>query len=314
MDPFAGGGDLLQWARRNHCSSTIAYDIEPKCADCIQRDSLMDPPDYQGAVLVTNPPYLAANKCRTGDKRPFEKWQASDYYKCHLASLNECDEAIEIVPSNFLCESRSAARERLFCTHHVVSAKIWDRPVFDDTNSGICVLHIKRGARPEQRFLATLFPKNETFEMVLKPEYGYLHGEEFFEHINVDPIRIIKTDIGMDPPNTKIVVGLLDHGAWPVGLSINDGEPLFSREKSFTTYQVTLPDHDIDYNSQRAVVAAFQEKMRYYREMYSDMFLANYMGPKQKILSRSYVHKMMTRCMMDAGLIADAKAPELFEW
>ena len=302
IDPFAGGCDLLTWAEKNGASSTHAYDLDPK-ADHIQaNDSIRTPPRYAGHLVVTNPPYLSRNKAR-GDKSVFDQWAESDLYKCHLASLSvDCDEAIEIVPSNFFCESRAGIRNRLFQTHYIVSAKYWNQPVFDDATTGVCVIHLRRGRREFQEFSMTLLPENKTVTVTLKPEWGYLYGEDFFRYIQVPAIQAVKTDQGMPPPNTCLVVGLLDRGARPVGLSFNDGEPIYSEPKAFTTYQLTLPDYELTAEQQRETVALFNRRLAEFRAQYHDLFLANYMGPAQKILSRVYVHQLLARVLQEQGI------------
>jgi hypothetical protein len=305
MDPFAGGSDLLNWAMRNGATDIQGYDLVPQSPNITQNDSLVNPPSYSGYMLVTNPPYLSANKCRTGDRRAYDIWQEGDYYKCHLASLDtmDCDEALEIVPSNFFCESRDSIRRRLFKSHYIASAKYWNQPVFDDATTGICVLHLRRGVRAVQQFKLTLLPDNIIVDIELKSEYKYLYGEEFFEYIkDTRPINVIKTDVGMSAPNTNIIVGLLDNGARAVGLSYNEDAAIYCNVKSFTTYQLTLPEYTLTDIQQRSIVELFQSKMRYYRDKYHSMFLSNYMGPAQKILSRSYVHTLLSRVMMELGV------------
>ena len=302
MDPFAGGSDLLNWATKNGATHTQGYDLVPQSSNIIQNDSLCNPPDYTDYLLVTNPPYLSANKCRTGDRKPYQIWGEGDYYKCHLASLAKmnCDEALEIVPSNFFCESRDGIRKRLFETHHIVSAKYWDQPVFDDATTGICVLHLRKGKKPEQKFKLRILPADVLIDVELTKENKFLHGKEFFDYIrNVETINFVKTDVGMTKPNTNIVVGLLDNGAQPVGLSYNQKDPIYCQPKSFTTYQLTLPDYDISEDQQKQIVEIFQNKMSYFRQKYHSMFLANYMGPAQKIFSRSYVHLMLSKIIIE---------------
>ena len=58
------------------------YDIEPKKDGIVKKDTLLNPPDYQGKFVITNPPYLARNKC--ADKTLFDKYQTNDLYKCFI--------------------------------------------------------------------------------------------------------------------------------------------------------------------------------------------------------------------------------------
>lgn len=303
VDPFAGGGDLLLWATKHGARAVEAYDIAPINAETRQNDSLCNPPDYQGKFVLTNPPYLHSNKCRNGNKMPYKQWSTSDYYKCHLASLaNDCDEAIEIIPANFFCESRAEARKRLFSTHYIVSAKMWTQPVFSDTTSSITAIHLKRGRKQRQQFPLLLLPENRQIDMDLQVDYGYLHGADFFSYIEGAPeLRVVKITAD-ESPNTRIVVSLLDKGAWPVGLSINTGAVILCGEKSFTTYQVSLPDYDLSASEEEKVVDLFNHRLQAFRQQYASLFLANYMGPDQKILSRAYVHRLLAKCISELGI------------
>jgi hypothetical protein len=307
IDPFVGNGDLLNWAMKNGASSVIGYDIEPRTNEYIKNDSIVNPPSYKNKFLVSNPPYLSRNKYK-GNKEVFDFWKQDDLYKCHLASLikNDCYEALIILPTNFWCESRDRIRKDLFDSFYISSAKYWNTPVFDDVSTGITVVHLKRGHRNKQVFEMNHVSENKSFEMILEKRYNYLFGKDFFDYINrkVPKIKIIKTDIGMPNPNTNIVVGLLDKGKWKSGLSYNDNDPIFCSAKSFTTYQITIPNINLTETQQKTLVETFNSQLKYFRHKYHDMFLSNYMGPKQKILSRGYVHELISVILFDMNIFA----------
>ena len=153
----------------------------------------------------------------------------------------------------------------------------------------------------------------ETVDVVLKAENNFLYGEKFFLDINrAKGINIVKTDVGMPPPNTNLVVGLLDNGKWSNGVKYNTGDAIYCSPKSFTTYQITLPDHTITESDQKRIADEFQKRMTEYRHLYHDLFLANYMGPTQKILSRHYVHSLLETVMMDLDIIPAPSLEKLF--
>ena len=84
MEPFAGKGDLLDWITTKELPIE-SYDIDPKKDGIILRDTLMNPPDYSDTWILTNPPYLARNKCE--DKTVFDLYNTNDLYKCFITSL-----------------------------------------------------------------------------------------------------------------------------------------------------------------------------------------------------------------------------------
>ena len=82
LEPFAGKGDLLDWIGHTNYE---AYDIDAKRDDILKRDTLENPPCYKDTFIITNPPYLARNKCSS--KGIFDKYDTNDLYKCFINSL-----------------------------------------------------------------------------------------------------------------------------------------------------------------------------------------------------------------------------------
>lgn len=290
VDPFVGAGDLIAWARG--CNSSEGYDIDPQFG--IENDSLMNPPSYEGKFLLTNPPFLSSNKCRTGDKRPYKKWGQSDYYKCHLASLVEgnCQEGIIILPSNFISESNAKARTLFFSNFEVLELRYWREPTFEDTNTGIVALVFRRAEKANKRVVpTTVYPSYQSFDMVLELKYKWLWGQDFFDRIEgANDYEFIRCTSGT--PTTNIIVGSLDHGKYATGFHYNEGEPLVVSKSVITTYQMTT-DFEFSEEEQRAIVETANSLLEGYREQYSSMFMSNYLGAVQKIMSQSYAKGLL---------------------
>jgi hypothetical protein len=103
VDPFAGNWDMLSLAEKKLSINNIhAYDLDPQNQETIQQDTLLNPPDYKGLYVITNPPYLARNK--TKDQAIFEKYDVFDLYKAAIETFMGCEGGILIVPLNFLCD------------------------------------------------------------------------------------------------------------------------------------------------------------------------------------------------------------------
>jgi tRNA1(Val) A37 N6-methylase TrmN6 len=86
IEPFAGNGDLVQYIESFKKKYEVeCYDIDPKKDYIKMRDTLNDPPDYKDAYVITNPPYLARNKCEK--KELFDKYDTNDLYKCFMEIL-----------------------------------------------------------------------------------------------------------------------------------------------------------------------------------------------------------------------------------
>jgi hypothetical protein len=64
VEPFAGNGDLLNFIDNDKNKYIVrCYDIDSKKDYIIKQDTLLYPPDLNGVFVITNPPYLARNKC-----------------------------------------------------------------------------------------------------------------------------------------------------------------------------------------------------------------------------------------------------------
>ena len=140
IEPFAGNGDLLNFLEKDKYN-VKCYDIEPKKDFIIKQDTLLNPPDLDGSFIITNPPYLARNKC--DNKNIFNKYNTNDLYKCFIQILinSKCLGGIIIIPLNFICSIRKAdieLRENFIKKYNISIINIFEEQVFDDTSYSIC--------------------------------------------------------------------------------------------------------------------------------------------------------------------------------
>jgi hypothetical protein len=107
IEPFCGNGDLLNFIDKDKYIIEC-YDIDPKKDFIIQKDTIKEPPDYKNKYLLTNPPYLARNKCN--HKELFDKYNVNDLYKCVIKEIiiNSPIGGILIIPLNFWSSIRES--------------------------------------------------------------------------------------------------------------------------------------------------------------------------------------------------------------
>jgi len=291
IDPFAGGWDLLNWAKQHGAADVYGCDISPKNTHTEHRDSLLSVPDYSGKMIVTNPPYLTANKSKGKYKDIYSKWQQNDLYKCFLASmvLNQVEEAIVIIPANFLCESNSKARITVFDHYKILYAKYWQQQVFSDATTGVCALYLRKKDNSEiqfttQNFQLTFLPSHLNIQCELTKESGYLHGGSAIATLN-NTYQFEKVSAETLNINTKIVIGCLDKGKYALGFHINNGPPIKAPKTVITTFQVNTVGFTLSEQDQDAVVKIANLTLQELRTKYHSMFLSNYMGATQKIMS-----------------------------
>jgi hypothetical protein len=149
IEPFAGKGDLIDWVKKSGYNAEIeAYDIEPKSKDIQKRDTLINPPNYNNAWIITNPPYLARNKCEK--KEIYELYNTNDLYKCFITSVvkqDNCRGGIFIIPAGFFFSPRDIdvrCRDAFMKKFKITKVKYFEESVFDDTTTTIVAFSFER--------------------------------------------------------------------------------------------------------------------------------------------------------------------------
>ena len=145
IEPFAGEGHLTAFAvsQLKVVESVFEYDIDPKTKFIPQRDTLLNPPNYNGFYIITNPPYLARNK--SVSKAIYDQYNENDLYKCFIRGLipNQCVGGIIIIPLNFFSSIRKSdlnLRRDFMSVYNIHHIRIFEEQVFDDTSYTVCVV------------------------------------------------------------------------------------------------------------------------------------------------------------------------------
>ncbi len=133
LDPFAGEGHLLHVCQAEF--SLPIHGLDLQSSHWPHNDSLRDIPSQPGALIVTNPPYLAKHSARR--KGVYER--VADYYAQHddlyQLALARCFAAarhtVAIIPETFLNAD--------FPKQHLVCAVVLEDNPFDDTETPVCV-------------------------------------------------------------------------------------------------------------------------------------------------------------------------------
>lgn len=133
-DPYAGNGDLLNVAKEMGLD-TIGCDIDETLPWKIN-DSLVSIPYVDGAIILTNPPYLAKQSA-TRKKIDLSKyWNATYYDDLYLLALDKMTETqqfvVAIIPESFI--NSSYKRKCLLSSITILE----DNP-FVDTECPVCV-------------------------------------------------------------------------------------------------------------------------------------------------------------------------------
>jgi len=290
IEPFAGNGDLLNFINKQADQYTIeCFDIEPKKDFIIQRDTLLDPPNYQDKYVITNPPYIARNKSKS--KEIFDKYEENDLYKCFIKILieyGECLGGILIVPLNYWCSIRKSdveLRQQFLTKYSIVGINIFEEQVFDDTSCTICSFQF------EQRALSThdtntiqcvVYPTSKQITIQLDSTNNYTIGGEIYnlkQNPNYKIERATKNNQTSEFITNILVKCIDDNANSMINMSIveNDKRCIDTSPKlSARSYATLLIEPAITIEQQKNLVSQFNEFLRTKREQYNSLFLSNY--------------------------------------
>lgn len=288
IEPFCGKGDLLKF---NGVSGKEVerYDIDPQSDDIVKRDTLADPPSYSGKFVLTNPPYLARNKCK--DKRLFDQYDCNDLYKCFILSIirDQPDGGILIIPLNFLSSIRTAdvdLRKKFLEQFAIVHVNVFEERVFDDTTYTICAIQF--AVRPQDarsKIPVFIYPSGAEISVELNSSNKYMIGGEAYD-LPVNPKYEITrlTKLNRESVHTNILVKCIDDSSTkqicleivePSRVYVDQTDKLSSR--TYATLVITPP---IAMDKQQELVKQFGKYLRKQRAKYHSLFLTNYRESK----------------------------------
>ncbi len=285
IEPFTGEGDLLEYISSTGKEYNLKlYDIDPKKESIVKQDTLMNPPDYTGSFVITNPPYLARNK--SPKKEVYDKYGLNDLYKCFLSTLitTPCQGGILIIPLNFMCSTREAdqtLREVFLSVYSIEQINIFEEDVFPDTSCTVCSILFKEG-KNDSIINVDIYPSKRNIQTKLSEENNYTIGGEVY---NLKPSKNYKMERlcskNLSEKNTNIVVKCIDDNSKSMIRAeyVEDDKELFvdttpnSSARGKLTLMCTPP---IDKTAQKKVVDDFNEYLNQNREKYHSLFMANY--------------------------------------
>lgn len=191
VDPFAGGGDLILWAKKYGVKKINGYDVDKNYIngiDIFYHDSIKNPQKYN--FVLTNPPYLHKNKATKKIKDKYFTGQNSrfeDLYQVSINSILNSEEGILIVPLNFLSAENSDRIRRIFFEKFkIIHLNIFEEQVFEDTTYNVISFYYKKKSKQFKKNLINsfIFPSNKKTRLILDERYGWQLGGEFRAKIN----------------------------------------------------------------------------------------------------------------------------------
>ncbi len=187
IEPFSGNGDLIRWIKNKYkYSSIVSFDIDPKFPETIQQDTLLNPPNYNDSWVITNPPYLARNKCK--NKEIFDLYETNDLYKCFLNSIRNCNGGIIIIPAGFFFSPRTLdlkCRQDFMERFKITKVNYFEETVFNDTNTTVVAFSFIKSTctLQSQDTLWEHFPSRELKMFNMNKENNWIIGGDIYNLI-----------------------------------------------------------------------------------------------------------------------------------
>jgi hypothetical protein len=250
IEPFAGKGDLVEWFMRKWGSKTRqnnilieTYDIDPKYQDTVKRDTLVNPPEYKDTWIITNPPYLARNKCP--NKALFDQYATNDLYKCFITTFTKistkistqiqdqtslCKGGIMIVPAGFFFSPRDVdvrCRNAFMCHFRILRVNYFEETVFQDTSTTVVAVAFIRhedSAHPlltTQSVSWTKYPSKETRVFEMSKHDNWIIGGDIYrigQNLVIQPTihirrHVIGNPLKPDEQQTNMTLTAVDSGS-----------------------------------------------------------------------------------------------------
>jgi hypothetical protein len=294
IEPFTGNGDLICFIKKQEeCNNTkyniVCYDIEPKKDYIIKQDTITNPPCYNNSYLITNPPYLARNKCKS--KLLFDKYDVNDLYKCVIKEIltNVCLGGILIIPLNFWSSIRLAdinLRQAFLQKYHVLLLNIFEEQVFDDTSYTICSFQFELKKNNEVNELNIIvYPSKTNIKTELNITNNFMIGGAIYNLKLKHNYKIARlTKKNKEQSNTNILVKCIDDNInSQIGLSFVETKDIYidnTPNLTARTYATLIIEPKIDNIKQQQLVAKFNNYLGEHRKKYNSLFLTNYRESK----------------------------------
>lgn len=292
IEPFAGKGDLIDWLPETTVPIEL-YDIDPKKEGITKRDTLSDPPNYKDAWILTNPPYLARNKC--AKKEIFDLYDTNDLYKCFITSLTKqepCAGGIFIIPAGFFLSPRDLdvrCRNDFLSKYKLTKVKYFEETVFPDTTTTVVAFSFVKSPTllSEQSVPWVSLPSGETRTFTMSRKDDWIIGGDIYKLSVPAGIRIRRHVEGQTlkdkEQRTSMTLSALDSGTKDgrICLEYKEGYVYPAKECSRTYATLCIQGRTLTAEEQKKLCAEFNALVEAKRVETWSLFLPQYRESKE---------------------------------
>lgn len=335
-DPFAGAGDLLNWAKSNGAKSVVGFDIDDSLVDnsiVYKNDSLKVAKKYE--FVLTNPPYLYQNKM--DDNSVLRHSKHTDLYQLALEKIMDSDEGIAIVPVNFLSAENSKYIRQIFLEKfEILKVNYFTEQVFDDTAYNVIAFYYRKKSQlsDSMEIIFNFFP--DGMQKIIKTyrRYDWQIGGDFlacvkkyenklkikrleeddlqkgeipvvvaYNHLNNGCELHVDRNTWKVMKNNIIVLKAIDTGSVDGKICLDDirkygYDALISKKSSRNQINLVFPDF-VSVTEQEELIRLFNQELDDKREEYSSLFMTNYRDKGRKRISFAFAYDFINYLYFD---------------
>jgi hypothetical protein len=289
VEPFAGKGDLVNCIATKKLPLEM-YDIDPKRDGVVQRDTLLNPPDYTGAWILTNPPYLARNKCE--DKKLFDKYNTNDLYKCFLYTIHGCVGGVFIIPAGFFLSPRDLdvkCRHDFMSKYRITRVKYFEETVFPDTTTTVVAFSFEKSdsVLHEQNVEWVSMPSGQRKIFTMKQDHDWIIGGDVYKLPTCQGVTVRRYVEGQTLRKgeyiTSMTLNALDSGKKDgrISLDYKKGYVYPAKECSRTYATLCITGKTLSDDEQHELCRRFNEFLEHKRLETWSLFLPQFRESKE---------------------------------
>lgn len=306
VDPFAGYFDLLKLV--NDRFAVEAFDLDPRNEETIKNDSLLNPPDYTGKWILTNPPFLAKNK--STNNRSFLKYPVDDLYKVALLTIadSDCLGGVIILPLNFFSGDDSRIRIDFLSRFKILRLNIFEETTFSDTTIPICAFSFVRSNDTFNQSIPTcFFPSLKNIKLDLKWKELYTLGYAVLNLREDSNLKVSRLQEKTKERPSNLYLRTTDTGTHDGRISLTLRKPFVGKvsDRSFATICFNRLFSD---KEQKLICHEFNERIEKYRAKYNSLFLTNFRGSTENYTRKRISFELAYRLI--SNIVLECIKPE----
>ena len=278
IEPFAGNKDMVKWSG---LTAVEMYDIDPRHDDIKKCDTLMNPPNYRGKFVLTNPPYRS--RANNPDKTIYDKYKVVDLFYAFLRTIEEVSGGIVILPLIFFTAQKSMfteGRDHFMSRFKITRVNYFEKQVFDDTTTTIVSFQFEKSPILLENQEIEWFIYNEDIvkkKFVHTKEHGWLVGGELFNLpvSNTIQVRRHRHPYEQNEFLSNITLQALDYNNKRICARYEEDQTHKSK-KSPGAYHTFEFDPPLSIENQKKLVEKFNNFLNDQREQHHSLFMAMY--------------------------------------